>query len=374
MEFSEFEKKYKHFYAPRFELKVAGEDIAKKGMEIVSITVDNTLDAAADQASFTVSNAFDVKKREIRWFDREIAVCKEIEVRMGYSDNLKTMFIGLITSVRINFPSGGMPQLEVTALDLSHPMTKNKKSFSWDDKKDSDIASSLAPLPQYQLSTTYHGIPTVEDTKVQHVKINQDNQSDFEFLKNRAEEYGFEFFVFERALFFRKPAYQESAVVKLEWGKTLMSFSPEVNIADQVQEVEVRGWDLKTKKEIVGKAKVGDEQGRDQGRKSGGELGKCVSAEKTVERVRRPVYTQQEADNLAKSILTRIGEGLVTGSGECLGLPELVAGKNVRLHLDGLGTEFSKSKFSRTYYVEKTNHNISSSGYRTSFNVKEPTL
>lgn len=359
MEFSEFEKDYKNFYAPSFQLLVGEEDVARKGMEIVSVTVDNTLDAA-DQASFTVSNAFDVKKPEIRWFDQEIAVRKEIKVRMGYGDNLKTMFIGLITSVKISFPSGGMPQLEVTAYDLSHPMTKSKKSPPGaDSKKISEFASRLAPL--YDLT------PMVVDTIIPEVNPQQDNESDFDFLKKRAEEYGLEFFVFERFLFFRKPAYQESAVIELEWGKTLMSFSSEVDIADQVEEVEVRGWDLKTKKKIVGKAKAGDEIGRDPGRKSGGEMVKGISKEKTVERVRRPLYTQQKADNLAKSVLTRIAEGLVTGSGECLGLPELLAGKNIRL--EGLG-----KKFSRTYYIEKTNHNISSSGYRTTFNVKETTI
>jgi phage protein D len=362
MEFGEFERNYKNFYAPRFELTVAKEDVARKGMEIVSVTVDNTLDAA-DQASFTVSNAFDVKKRDVRWFDQEIAVGKEVQVRMGYSDRLATMFIGLITAVKINFPSGGMPQLEVTAFDLSHPMTKNKKSKSWDKTnstvKDSDIASEISSL--YKLTSQ------VDDSRVPHVTIKQDNQSDFEFLKKRAEENGFEFFVFEHTLFFRKPAYQENPVVNLEWGKTLMSFAPEVNIADQVEEVEVRGWDPKTKKEIVGKARVGDEEGRDQGRKSGSELARGVTREKTVERVRRPVYAQDEADRLAKAILTRLAEGLVTGSGECLGLPELRAGKSVLLQ--GVG-----KKFNKPYYVEKTNHNISASGYRTTFNIKETTI
>jgi len=358
MEFSDFEQKYKHFYAPSFALAVAGDDVMRRGMEIVSVTVDNTLDAA-DQASFTVSNGFDVVRRETRWFDREIAVGKEVEIRMGYSDRRETLFIGLITSVKINFPSGGMPQLDVTALDLSHPMTKNKKSFSWDNKKDSDIATALAA--QYQLRAQ------VEDTQIQHPTIKQDNQTDFEFLKKRAEENSFEFFVFERTLFFRLPAYQASAVVDLEWGKTLMSFAPEVNIADQVEEVEVRGWDAKAKRDIVGRARMGDEVGRDQGRRSGSELVRGAARDKSVERVRRPVYTQAEADRLAKAILTRLAEGLVTGSGECLGLPELRAGTNVQLQ--GLGRTFSK-----TYYVEKTNHSMSSSGYRTTFNIKETTI
>ena len=197
--------------------------------------------------------------------------------------------------------------------------------------------------------------------------INQNNKTDFEFLKDRAEENGFEFFVIENTLFFRIPAYQEDPVVNLEWGKTLMSFSPEVNIADQVEVVEVRGWDPKTKKEIVGKARVGDEAGRDKGRKSGSELVREVAKEETVKRVRRPVYTQEQADRLAKAILTRIAEGLVTGNGECLGLPELRAGKNVLL--EGIGKKFRKS-----YYVEKTNHSISASGYRTTFNFKETTI
>jgi phage protein D len=359
MDFSAFEKKYKNFYAPRFELTVAGEDVASQGMEIISVTVDNTLEPGTDHASFTVSNAFDVKKRDIRWFDQEIVVKKEVQMRMGYGDRLETMFIGTINSVRINFPAGGMPQLEVTALDLSHPMTTNKTPLSWYNKTDSDIARELA--------SSYKLIPQVEDTRVPHVTvIKKDNQSDYDFLTERAEKNGFEFFIFERSLFFRRPAYQEEPIVNLEWGKTLMSFAPEVNVADQVKVVEVRGWDPKTKKEIVGRARTGDEEGRDQGRKSGGELVPGEAKEKT-ERVHRPVYTQEEADRWAKAMLTRIAEGLITGNGECLGLPELRAGRNVLL--EGIG-----KKFSKPYYVKTTNHNMSASGYRTTFNIKETTI
>jgi hypothetical protein len=358
MDFGDFARTYKNFYAPCFALKLAGQDLARQGVEIVSVTVDNTLEGA-DQASFTVSNAFDLQKREIRWFDQEIAVGQELEVRLGYTDVLEPLFIGLITAIKINFPAGGMPQLEVSAFDLSHKMTKNKKSLPWDNKKDSDVATALANLYQFT--------PKVDDTRVVHATTKQDNESDFDFLTKRAKENDFEFFVFQRTLYFRRPAYQESAVVNLEWGKSLMSFSPELDIADQVEEVEVRGWDLKAKKEIIGKAKVGDEEGRDQRRKSGGEMVKGIAPEKIVERVRWPVMSQEEADKLAKSILGRLSEGLVKGSGECLGLPQLLAGKNISLM--GLG-----KKFSKTYYMEKTNHSISSSGYRTTFSIKEPTI
>ena len=53
------------------------------------------------------------------------------------------------------------------------------------------------------------------------------------------------------------------------WGRGLMSFSPEINLSEQVTEVEVYGWNVQTKKPIVGRARKGDEPGRDETRASG---------------------------------------------------------------------------------------------------------
>lgn len=80
-----------------------------------------------------------------------------------------------------------------------------------------------------------------------------------------------------------------------------------------------------------------------------------------------PVSSQQEADTLTSSMLNRQSEGLISGTAECIGLPEIRAGENIRL--EGLGR-----KFSRRYYIESARHTISSSGYNTSFNVKENTI
>ena len=78
----------------------------------------------------------------------------------------------------------------------------------------------------------------------------------------------------------------------------------------------------------------------------------------------RPINSQEEAENLARSILNKISEGLVKGSGECLGIPKIMPGMNIEL--TGLG-----KKFSKVYYIEKTIHSVSSSGYKTTFHVKE---
>jgi phage protein D len=58
---------------------------------------------------------------------------------------------------------------------------------------------------------------------------------------------------------------------------------------------------------------------------------------------------------------------LVQGNGESIGLPEIMADTNVELK--GLGKMFSK-----TYYVDQSTHTVSTSGYKTSFKVKDTTI
>jgi len=135
-----------------------------------------------------------------------------------------------------------------------------------------------------------------------HPKIEQSQESDYAFMKKLAERNGFKLYVFNDTLFFKEPANDKSGVVTLEWGKGLISFSPQVNIADQVSGVEVRGWDIEKKEQIVGKAQKGDELGRDQGRKSGGDIiGTICKKNNTVLHARLPVYSQQDADQQAKA-------------------------------------------------------------------------
>lgn len=363
MNLEALEKKYQNFYVPAYVLVVDNKNVVNEGVEVVSLSVDNTLDGA-DHFTFTVNNITDFAgsegNRELKWLDDLFVVGKTVDVSIGYVDNVKPMLYGLITSVKVRFPSGGMPQLDVSGYDMSFKMQKETKPRTNNDATDSEFVSAIAA--DYQLRTS-----TVEKTDVRHPYIAKtDKESDFDFVGRLAKRNGFEFMVHGKDMRFRKPSDDKSEIVTLVWGRGLLSFSPELNIAQQVTDVEVRGWDFKGKKEIIGKARAGDEQGRDGGRKSGGELIKGVAVDKVVHREHRPVVSQEEADTMARAILNKLAEGLLKGSGECIGIPDIVAGENIRL--EGLG------KFSKTYYIEKTGHSISGSGYRTTFNVKEKTI
>lgn len=367
MDFAKLQFQYNNFYAPAFAIEVDGTDLLKKTVEVFSMTVNNTLEGA-DDFSFTVNNLRDVDKNEFPYLQNGLfEVGKKVEVKVGYGDRkkLQTIFLGLITSVDVSFPANGISQLTVKGFDFSHKMMKGKQSFNWGAQKPikySDIVKKMAK-EKYHLNTA-----EVFNTFGEHQQLKQDRESDYDFLKKKvAEKIGFELFVFKNDIYFRPPANDSPTVVtSLEWGKSLISFSPQINTAQQVSEVEVRGWDPDNQATFIGVGKRGQEHGRDGNRASGGQEVEDTQG-KVVKHVWKPVKSKKQALDLAKSILDELAQEFVTGSGECIGIPDILPGKNIRL--EGLGRKFSK-----VYYIEKTTHSVSSSGYKTTFSIKENTI
>ena len=196
MDYTALEENYYDFYAPVAHVIVKGKDLLKQGVELTSITVDNTLDGA-DQFTFVVNNAFDIAKRELLWLDKFFKTGNRVEIKMGYLDKLKTLLVGLITNVKADFPSGGLPQITVSGYDLSYKMMKNRRSRQDDDSKDSDIVRQIAK--DYGLKVT-----GVEGTELELPRVEQNQETDFQLLKRLAEDNGFEFFVFQDSLYFKK--------------------------------------------------------------------------------------------------------------------------------------------------------------------------
>jgi phage protein D len=85
----------------------------------------------------------------------------------------------------------------------------------------------------------------------------------------------------------------------------------------------------------------------------------------TIETVSRlPVFTQTEADQMAKARFNSLLLQLITGDGLCRGRADLRAG--IVIKLDGLG-----KRFGGQYYVTEVNHRYSAkSGYETHFSVR----
>ena len=115
------------------------------------------------------------------------------------------------------------------------------------------------------------------------------------FIQKMSERNGVIFYARNDDFYFGPRNNDQEAVVELPWGGGLLNFTPEANLAGQVETVEVHGWSTELGKAIIGRATRSDQTGRDSGRKSGPER-IAETLNKPVMRVRTPVHTQAEAD------------------------------------------------------------------------------
>jgi uncharacterized protein len=368
MELVALSRNYGEFYAPAFAVRIGRDDVTRDLLMAVSqVEADLVLGAAA-RFSLTVVDSYSHKANTFKTGRGEdvlklLTFGAEVDICMGYGDakSVPPVMSGMITEITTNFPEAGSPELAVSGYDHAFPMTIGKNARTWTKARDSDAAHEIA---------SFHNLNAIiEDTVERHAQIEQNQESDFEFLKKLAERNHYELFVDEkRTLHFAKPNDKATAVVRLAWGEGLLSFKPEANLAGQIAKVEVYGWDPKQKKTIKGVARAGEESGL-TGKSAGQRLDAFVrdpSKQPTL-RLRQPVFTQAEAEKRAKAALNERAKQFLTGEAEAIGLPDLRPDRNVQL--DKLGDPFSK-----TYYIQQATHKIDSNGYRTRFKVKETGL
>jgi uncharacterized protein len=369
MKLVELSGQYHDFYAPSFVARLDGADLMGDHLVAVSQVEVNLKLGAASTFSLTLTDCYSHKAHKFLtgYGDDLLELLTfgaKVEIFMGYSDgqSMPLMLSGMVTEITTNFAEGGSPEISVSGMDNGFLLTIGKNSKSWSQRKDSAVASEIAGF--YNLGTI------IEQTQEEHPHIEQNQMSDWEFLKTLADRNrNYVLFLDERNRFhFASRNNSASDVVELAYGQGLLSFKPEANLANQISRVEVYGWDRNNAKAIVGVASAGQEPGRSG--KSAGQVLEAVVADpnrRPTLRIRQPVFTQSEANQRAQAALDEHAEKFLTGDGESVGLPLLRPDSNVKL------SELA-DRFSKTYYIQETTHKIDSNGYRTRFKVEEPHL
>jgi phage protein D len=367
MELVDRSREYGDFYAPTYVVRVGGRDLMRELVVAVSqVEVDMVL-GAASRFTFTVTDCYSQKLQAFQTgrgaellplleFGTEVDIC------MGYGDAGSTTLAvsGMITEISTNFPENGPPELSLSGYDHGFALTIGKNSNTWKDARDSDAVHQIASFNNLNAA--------IETTKLTHKIIEQNQESDWEFLKKLAKRQPEEFELYvdeKRTLHFGKPNDSAGPVIRLEYGQGLLSFKPEANLAGQISRVEVYGWDTNGKTKIVGVATAGEETGG-AGKSPGEFLNAFVRdpKKKPTLRLRQPVFSKAEAEQRAKAALNENAKKFLTGEGESIGLPEIRPDRNIELAK--LGKPFTK-----VYYIQQATHKIDSNGYRTRFKVQE---
>lgn len=352
-------------YAPSFSLLIGGVPQPELLKAIISIEVDESIENAST-FTFNINEGFDKKTQKFKWLDSKILDPEsgdDVEINLGYAAHVSKssdpLIIGRITALSPSFPSSGTPTLSVQGYDHSFILQKsNAGGKTFKDKSYQDIIKEIAGGKNL-------GLEGVEKKIIKPCEkiVRNDRDSDYDFIRKRlADRIGYEFFVRNKQVYFRKPMDSSKEVLSLEWGKEILSFSPRLSTAKVVSEVKVRGHDQKDpSKPIVGIATISDLEFKEPEAKSGAE-GIEPFQNKTFESA-SPPCSEEDAKNMARALLIKANNSLIEGSCECIGIPETRAGTNIKIV--GVG-----KRFSGRYYIKSVKHTLGDGGYTMSLNVR----
>ncbi|MGM0401012.1 MAG: VgrG-related protein [Chloroflexota bacterium] len=256
-------------------------------------------------------------------------------IRVGVSDEQgrgdNTLFIGEIVGIEPNFGEHMAADFTVRAYDRSHRLHRGTQTKAYVRMSDSDIAKEIADAVGLRAE--------VDATSPVHEHMYEDGQSHMAFLRERAESIGYDFYVQDRTLYFKRAGNQSDEVVELEWGRQLQSFRPRLSLGEQVSAMQVKGWDASVKREIVGQATEGEVAPEIGESGSGSELAEENFGAASGLAVRAMVRSQDEADALAQALLDERNGAFVEAEGLCDGVPALKPGCLVEI--SALGDRFN---------------------------------
>jgi uncharacterized protein len=339
---------------PDFTIRVNGASLPQQARaDVRAVTVEEDLDALS-MFSLELHN-WDEDLQKVSWSDSSLfALGGQAEIWLGYAGDLQLVMTAEITGLEPAFTADQPPVLTVRGYDYRHRLTRDRKSRSFSMIKDSAIAAQVAREAGL--------LAQVKATTENLTFVVQSNQTDWEFLRQRAGLLGFEVYVRNKTLYFEPPAYTSQPSARLSLGQDITEFTPRLTSIGQQTQVTVRGWDIQQKQAIVGSAAVGKE--RPMGGRSGPAASKRAWGAASATIVDQTVRTRSEADQIASGRFNGLALSYVQGSVTGAGRPGLRTGTVVQI--DGAGQTFSGP-----YYVTSVVHSLSQElGYRTSFTVE----
>jgi phage protein D len=291
----------------------------------------------------------------------------KLAVSVARSDTAspEALFEGEITALEADFDAGGSFTV-IRAFDVAHRLFRGRRTETYTQVTASDVATTVAKRA---------GLATgkVDATSTVFDHVSQASVSDWDFLDALAREIGHEVAVRQGKLDFCKPQQAAQAPAAqgtpragedplvLRQGTDLLRFRAVVTSAEQVKEVQVRGWDVAAKEAVVATAAaettsavLADAKPADLAKLFGDPVHVATDV---------PYRSQAEVEAAAKALADSIAGVFAEVDGVARGNPKLRAASSISLA--GLG-----SPFDGKYVVTRSRHVFDAgAGYQTHFAV-----
>lgn len=286
---------------------------------------------------------------------------KAIEVCVGPDTDQRTVFDGVISAVEVVFGDGEPPHVVVLAEDALMRLRMTRRMRTYQNVTDGEIAQAIAAEHGLTADVTVDG--------PRYDVVQQLNQSDLAFLRERARLVAAELWCTGRTLHVSSRPRRQGTVVTLVQGNQLISARLCADLAHQRSEIVVTGYDAQAKDVIDERAGPDVVDAEITGGRTGPRvLEKALGASTTL-RVREAALTGAEANAWARAEMLRRGRRFVTVTGTTRGSPDLVMGSAVTLQRVGQPFEGAG------YYVTRLTHTFDlQRGLQTRFEAERSTV
>lgn len=347
--------KYDDFSAPAFEITLGGKELSRAKATVTELEVELNADGTAGGCSFSIEGLYDYEQSS---WNSEITslveVGAELTVKAGYVKK-EEVFYGYVDDYAMEFSPEGAPRIQVSGIDgLGYLMSCRQPLYAGQRKAAEIIKSVLNKA----VSAGFARSVTVGSLKDYEVPLVKEQLDDWRYLQLMAQRYGASLMVVDGEMVFDTTMSNTKEILTLTMGVGLERFCKRVSLAHQVGEVEIYGRDVNQKPihAAVNTVTVGE------GSKSAAQI---VSAFKkaSLREYSEFARTEEECRKLAQNRLNGIAMGFVSGDGQCVGIPELIPGRYLKI--DG-----SDKSINGLYYLTKVRHVFSEAGYHTAFEFK----
>ncbi|MET1088452.1 MAG: VgrG-related protein, partial [Arthrobacter sp.] len=293
----------------------------------------------------------------------KVGVPVQLMVQQSGPGGPEPLLSGEVTAVETEMDHDGLYTI-VRGLDHSHRLFRGRRVEAYLQSTAADIVRKVA-----QRAGIKAGKVDAKGPVLQHVA--QDGISDWDFLRRLAVEAGVVLSVSGGALHFTAStdaatapadvAGARSEPLILQRGVNLVSLRGTVTSADQVPDVEVRGWDVTAKRAIVAVAAAKTNSAK-LPHANPADLAKTFDSPRFI--APATAYDQAaQCDAAAAALASRLSGAFAELDGVARGNPKLRTGAAVSLK--GAGKPFDGM-----YTLSSTRHDFSpNSGYLTSFAV-----
>jgi phage protein D len=342
---------------------------------------------------------------ELTFVDREGVVVEEsmldigteVTISIGSGPMATDLIVGEVTSIEGDY-DGMVHSTIIRGYEHAHRLQRARRSRTFLDSTDGEIAERIA-------SEADLSIGTIEDPGVTHAYIGQVAQTDWEFLRGRAREIGYETGVVDGEFFFRRApgmsagglggaagavggAVADAAGLgtpTLRFGDNLRWIRPRISSGGLMSETEVRVWDPASVQVVSGRATLAsstasvDADPVQLANSFGGPLrlpalpsipflpSFLAASGDAYAVVDRPLASggnaQSAADAVAAGMAEHVASTFAEAEGMCIQTPGVRPGSTVTL-------ENVPQRFAADWYVTSARHEFAIDvGFRTRFEV-----